>query len=52
MRKEMFSENGNWYKGNLHSHTTNSDGRLRPEEAAEVAEAAGPPEAVAVEIHF
>ena len=34
MRKEMFSENGNWYKGNLHSHTTNSDGRLRPEEAA------------------
>ena len=34
MRKEMFSENGSWYKGNLHSHTTNSDGRLRPEEAA------------------
>lgn len=22
-----------WYKGNLHSHTTNSDGRLTPEEA-------------------
>ncbi len=23
---------GNWYKGNLHSHTTNSDGFLKPEE--------------------
>ncbi len=23
---------GNWYKGNLHSHTTNSDGYLKPEE--------------------
>ena len=27
----MFSETGNWYKGNLHSHTTNSDGKLNPE---------------------
>lgn len=33
MIKKMFSENGNWYKGNLHSHTTNSDGRMKPEEA-------------------
>lgn len=33
MRKELFSREGNWYKGNLHSHTTNSDGRLRPKEA-------------------
>lgn len=33
MRKEMFSEKGSWYKGNLHSHTTNSDGRLTPEQA-------------------
>ena len=32
-REKMFSEKGNWYKGNLHSHTTNSDGRLTPEEA-------------------
>lgn len=28
-----FLTKGNWYKGNLHSHTTNSDGNLRPEEA-------------------
>lgn len=31
-----FSENGNWYKGNLHSHTVNSDGRLTPEEAVKL----------------
>lgn len=31
--KKMFSETGRWYKGNLHSHTTNSDGKLKPEEA-------------------
>ena len=29
-----FPENGQFYKGNLHSHTTNSDGHLTPEEAA------------------
>lgn len=28
-----FSKGGNWYKGNLHSHTTNSDGNFTPEEA-------------------
>jgi hypothetical protein len=28
-----FSEEGNWYKGNLHSHTTNSDGNYTPQEA-------------------
>jgi len=26
-----FMQEGNWYKGNLHSHTTNSDGKLSPE---------------------
>ena len=36
MRKCMFSEEGQWYKGNLHSHTTNSDGRLKPEEAVKL----------------
>lgn len=36
MRKEMFSREGNWYKGNLHSHTTNSDGKLSPEEAVKL----------------
>ena len=28
-----FSGSGNWYKGNLHSHTVNSDGKLTPEES-------------------
>ena len=28
-----FSSGGSWYKGNLHSHTTNSDGILSPAEA-------------------
>jgi hypothetical protein len=27
-----FTAPGNWYKGNLHTHTTNSDGRFTPEE--------------------
>jgi hypothetical protein len=27
-----FALSGRWYKGNLHAHTTNSDGRLSPEE--------------------
>lgn len=31
-----FSEHGNWYKGNLHSHTTNSDGKLTPEESVKL----------------
>jgi len=26
-----FKEDGNWYRGNIHSHTTNSDGWLSPE---------------------
>jgi predicted metal-dependent phosphoesterase TrpH len=28
-----FSTPGNWYRGNLHTHTTNSDGRLKPVDA-------------------
>nr|WP_294469997.1 PHP domain-containing protein [uncultured Sellimonas sp.] len=31
-----FSDGGNWYKGNLHSHTVNSDGHLTPEEAVKL----------------
>ncbi len=27
-----FAEPGKWYKGNLHAHTTNSDGAMTPEE--------------------
>ena len=29
-----FGTEGKWYKGNLHTHTTNSDGDLSPEETA------------------
>ena len=36
MKKEMFSQNGHWYKGNIHSHTTLSDGRLTPSEAVKL----------------
>ena len=32
MRKYIISENGNFYKANLHCHTTCSDGKLTPEE--------------------
>lgn len=28
----QFDEKGKWYKGNLHTHTTASDGRYTPEE--------------------
>ncbi len=28
MKKDCFGGPGQWYKGNLHSHTTNSDGHL------------------------
>ena len=31
-----FKNNGNWYKGNLHSHTTVSDGKMTPEQSVEV----------------
>ena len=27
-----FSTKGNWYKGNIHTHTTNSDGELSPKD--------------------
>lgn len=29
-----FTETGTWYKGNLHCHSTNSDGLLKPDEVA------------------
>jgi len=32
MRKYLLPENGNFYKANLHCHTTCSDGRLSPEQ--------------------
>ena len=30
MKKFLLPENGNFYKANLHCHTTISDGRLTP----------------------
>lgn len=30
-----------WFRGNLHTHTTNSDGRLSPQDAAELYRSAG-----------
>ncbi len=33
-KKKMFAENGNWYKGNLHAHTINSDGKLTAKQSA------------------
>lgn len=32
----IFKERGNWYKGCLHIHTTNSDGDLSPQEHASI----------------
>ena len=31
-----FRKTGNWYKGNLHCHTTNSDGNLTPTQVVEM----------------
>ena len=36
MKKYLLQENGNFYKANLHCHTTFSDGRKTPEEVKEI----------------
>ncbi len=36
MKKYLLPENGNFYKANLHCHSTLSDGKLSPEELKEV----------------
>ena len=36
MKKYLISENGNFYKANLHCHTNLSDGRMTPEEVKEL----------------
>ena len=36
MKKYLLPENGNFYKANLHCHTTCSDGRLTPEEVKDL----------------
>lgn len=38
---KLFREGLPFYKGNLHLHTTNSDGRISPEEAMQMYKAAG-----------
>ena len=41
MKKFLLSENGNFYKANLHCHTTLSDGTLSPEEVKELYKSLG-----------
>lgn len=41
MNFTAFNKKGNWYKGNLHSHTVNSDGRLTAQASAEIFKAHG-----------
>lgn len=41
MKTYLLSENGNFYKANLHCHTTLSDGRRTPEQIAEMYRAHG-----------
>ena len=41
MRKYLLPEEGNFYKANLHCHSTLSDGRLTPEEIKEIYKAEG-----------
>ena len=36
MKQYLLPENGQWYKANLHCHTTLSDGRKTPEEVKEI----------------
>ncbi len=38
---QYFDTDGTWFKGNLHMHTTRSDGRLAPEEAEKIYSDAG-----------
>lgn len=41
MRQSAFHDNGKWYKGNIHSHTTLSDGALSPDAQIETYRAHG-----------
>ena len=36
MKKSAFTQQGNWYKGNLHTHTTASDGTITQEETVRI----------------
>ncbi|WP_155832356.1 PHP domain-containing protein [Butyrivibrio sp. MC2013] len=41
MTTSIFPEEGNWYKGNMHMHTTRSDGRVSPDVARQIYKDAG-----------
>ena len=41
MKKYLLPENVNWYRANLHCHTTISDGCLTPEQVKEAYKAKG-----------
>ncbi|MFB3881255.1 MAG: CehA/McbA family metallohydrolase [Armatimonadota bacterium] len=41
MLQNPFSSPGNWYRANLHAHTTKSDGNLSPEQCVEFYHGAG-----------
>lgn len=41
MNRSGFSKDGHWYRGNLHCHTTNTDGHLTPEQVADLYRANG-----------
>jgi hypothetical protein len=38
---QLFNDNYKWFKGNTHTHTTNSDGRLTPDEAIKLYKSKG-----------
>ena len=41
MRKYLLPESGNFYKVNMHNHTTNSDGEHTPEQIKEIYKSLG-----------
>ena len=41
MRQYVLPKDGNFYKANLHCHSTNSDGKMSPEELKEIYKGAG-----------
>ena len=41
MRKYLLSKDGNFYRANLHCHTTVSDGKRTPEEIKEIYKSKG-----------
>ena len=41
MKEYILPQNGNFYRANLHCHSTLSDGKLTPEELKEIYKSAG-----------